>query len=97
MRLTTYRATGGFIGHDYLVYISSVLSHAPGIFSLVVTESVVVATAVDLVAGQSATMAATAAHCICRTAARGDELWLTVQAPRRSEATPTYTIKSDEC
>jgi hypothetical protein len=57
----TYGAAGGFIGHDYLVYISSVLSHAPGIFSLVVTESVVVATAVDLVAGQSATMAATGA------------------------------------
>ena len=48
---------GGFIGRDYLVYISSVLSHAPGIFSLVVTDSASVATAVDLVAGQSATMA----------------------------------------
>jgi hypothetical protein len=51
---------GGFIGRDYLVYISSVLSHAPGIFSLVVTDSVSVATAVDLVAGQSATMAGAA-------------------------------------
>ena len=51
---------GGFIGRDYLVYISSVLSHAPGIFSLVVTDSASVATAVDLVAGQSATMAGAA-------------------------------------
>ena len=51
---------GGFIGRDHLVYISSVLSHAPGIFSLVVTDSVSVATAVDLVAGQSATMAGAA-------------------------------------
>ena len=36
------------------------LSHAPGIFSLVVTDSASVATAVDLVAGQSATMAGAA-------------------------------------
>ena len=58
IRLMTCRAAGGFIGRDHLVFISSVLSHAPGIFSLVITESVEMATAVDLVAGQSATMAA---------------------------------------
>jgi hypothetical protein len=35
---------GGFIGHDHVIYISSVLSHASGIFSLIVIESVAVAT-----------------------------------------------------
>jgi hypothetical protein len=51
-------------GRDHLVYISSVLSHAPGIFSLVVTESMAVATAIDLVSGQSATMAGVAASLV---------------------------------
>ena len=58
-------AAGGFIGRDHLVYISSVLSHAPGIFSLVIAESVEVASAVDLIQGQSAMM----------TAAEADLVW----------------------
>jgi hypothetical protein len=47
---------GGFIGHDHAAFISSVLSHAPGIFSLIVSDSIEVGTAVDMVAGQSATI-----------------------------------------
>jgi hypothetical protein len=54
-------APGGFIGGDHLVFVFSVLSHAPGIFSLVITESASVATAVDLVAGQKATVTAAGA------------------------------------
>ena len=47
---------GGFIGRDCDRFVSSLLSHGPGVFSLTMDKSVTVATAVNMVTGQSAMM-----------------------------------------
>jgi hypothetical protein len=44
---------GGFFGYDMLAYISSVLSHAAGLFSLIFAASASTEIAVDFVGGQS--------------------------------------------
>jgi hypothetical protein len=45
---------GGFIGYDMVACISSVLSHAAGLFSLILATSASTGIALDLVGGQSA-------------------------------------------
>eukprot|EP01050_Picozoa_sp_SAG11_P002791 SAG11_NODE_145_length_14811_cov_24.558931_9_plen_1225_part_00 len=51
-------ADGSYIGEDVLAFISAVLSHAAGIFALAFGPSTTTGTAVDLVSGQSAKIAA---------------------------------------
>ena len=48
---------GGYIGADAFAFLSAILSHAGGRFVCNINESQDVSTAVDLVSGQSATLA----------------------------------------